>query len=117
MFKKKKKCFHENCEDCPLWTTLTWQEEATGKKKDESLCAIIGIYQQLARLENRLIGTQKASEQSRNNSAKVQAMQEALNNTLLTALTNALNVITGELKQHIDREIEDIKKLIALPEK
>lgn len=103
-------------EKCGLWVTLTWQNETTKEEKRESECAIIGLYKFMARQENRLIGAQKASEQARNNSAKVQIMQEALNKNLSVSLTNALNAITVELKQHINNKIEQVKKVLAIEE-
>lgn len=106
-----KKCVQEQC---GLWVTLTWKNETTKEEKKKSECAITGIYAFMARLENRSIGTQKASEQARNNSAKVQAMQEALNNNLSGVLTDALNIITVELKQHINEEIEQVKKTLSI---
>jgi len=112
--KKKKKCLHDNCDDCPLQRTLHWKDELKGAVSQETVCSIDAILNFQQRLENRLIGTQKASEQARNNSAKIQGMQETLNKNLSVALTNALNAITVELKQHINTEIEQVKKVLAI---
>jgi len=108
-----KKCIEQKC---GLWVTLTWQEEMSKKEEKRSECAITGIYGFLARLENRAIATQQASEQSRNNSAKVQAAQEALGKNLAGVLTRSLNAIANELKSYTDKEIESIKNIIAITE-
>ena len=89
-----KKCVEEQC---GLWVSLTWKEEISKKEKDVSECAITGIYGFLARMENRLIGAQKASEQARNNSANVQVAQKQLVQLLTSSMTLLMNEVTEQI--------------------
>lgn len=106
-----KKCIKEKC---GLWVTLTWKNETTKEEKKESECAITGIYKFMARLDNRSIATQQASEQSRNNSAKVSAAQEVLGNNLAGVLIQSLKMISNDLRLQIDTEINKVKDVIAI---
>ena len=89
-----KKCVEGQC---GLWVKLTWKDEVSKKEKDISECAITGIYGFLARMENRLIGAQKASEQARNNSANVQAAQKQLAQLLTSSVPLLMNEITEQI--------------------
>ena len=103
-----KKCTEGKC---GLWVTLTWQEEMTKKEEKRSECAITGIYGFLARLENRSIATQQASEQSRNNSAKVQVETEKITK-LFDNLSNNLKNGLAMYLQHIDDKINALTEKI-----
>ena len=102
-------------EQCPNYQESWWVPEGNGKPVLIKDCAPRRTFLMIQDLSNRLVGVQKASEQSRNNSSKVQAVQEALGKSLAGVLTHSLNAITNELKAHINTEIEQIKNVIAIP--
>uniref|UniRef100_A0A6M3L644 Uncharacterized protein n=1 Tax=viral metagenome TaxID=1070528 RepID=A0A6M3L644_9ZZZZ len=99
---------------CPNFQESWWTPENSGKPILVKDCAPRRTFLMVQDLSNRMVGVQKASEQSRNLSAKVQVLQEALGKNLSTGLTQALNAITCELKTHINKEIENIKNILAI---
>jgi len=103
-----RKCTEEKC---GLWVTLTWQEEVSKKEEKRSECAITGIYGFMARIENRAIATQQASEQSRNNSAKVQIETEKITKLFDNLSSNLKNGLAMYL-QHIDDKINALTEKI-----
>lgn len=102
-----KKCVKE---ECGLWVVLTWKNEQTKEEEKKGECAITGMYNFMARIENRAIATQQASEESRNNSANVKVAQEVLGRNIAGVLTKSLNAIAGELKLQVDTAITYIEK-------
>lgn len=107
LFDKPEQCFN--------FQESWWTPEGKGKPVLVKDCAPRRTFLMVQDLSNRLVGVQKASEQSRNKSAKVQVLQEALNKNLAGVLMQSLNVMTQELKGHINTEIEQIKNIITIP--
>lgn len=96
-------------DQCPNFIESWWTPESDGKPILIKDCAPRRTFLMIQDLSNRLVGVQKASEQSRNNSAEVQVLQEALGRNIAGVLTQSLNAIAGELKLQLDTAITYIK--------
>lgn len=96
-------------EQCPNFQEAWWTPGGDKKPILIKDCAPRRTFLMIQDLHNRLIGVQKASEQSRNFSAEVKESQEALGKNLVGVLVKALNVITSRIV--VNQEIEQVKKI------
>ena len=109
-------CNHRDCklfdllggtpEQCPNYQESWWTPKDGGKPILIKDCAPRRTFLMIQNLSNQLIGVQKASEQSRNFSAKVQSSQETLGKNIACVLVNSLKVIAGR-----PQDIKRIKEI------
>lgn len=97
-------------DQCPNFMESWWTPDGKGKPILVKDCAPRRTFLMIQDLSNSLIGVQQASEQSRNSSAEIKIIQEALGKNIAGVLTQSLNAIAGELKVQLDTAITYIEE-------